>query len=150
MDHAGGARAFIAEGATVIVPAPGKAYFEMLARRPHTIVPDELQMKPRPAKVEDVADERILKDESGEIRLYNVDNPHVKGMLMVHLPQPNIVYVTDILSIRPPFDRTPGTVAVGAALRKYGINDAMIAAGHGTNRKQSELGAQIGQEVGSR
>jgi glyoxylase-like metal-dependent hydrolase (beta-lactamase superfamily II) len=150
MDHAGGARAFIAEGAAVIVPAPGKAYFEMLARRPHTIVPDELQMKPRPAKVEDVADERILKDESGEIRLYNVDNPHVKGMLMVHLPQPNIVYVTDILSIRPPFDRTPGTVAVGAALRKYGINDAMIAAGHGTNRKQSELGAQIGQEVGSR
>ncbi len=58
MDHSGGTRTFIAEGATVIVPAPGKAYFEALARRPHTLVPDELQKKPSAAKVEEVADQR--------------------------------------------------------------------------------------------
>ncbi len=34
MDHTGGMRAFAAEGATVIVPAPDKAYFEEVIKRP--------------------------------------------------------------------------------------------------------------------
>ena len=48
MDHTGGLRTFAAEGATVIVPAPDKAYFEKDLRLPHTVVPDELQ-KHQPA-----------------------------------------------------------------------------------------------------
>jgi glyoxylase-like metal-dependent hydrolase (beta-lactamase superfamily II) len=41
MDHTGGTRTYMAEGATVIVPSPNKAYFEKVARNPHTLVPDE-------------------------------------------------------------------------------------------------------------
>ncbi len=37
MDHTGGMRAFAAEGATVIVPAPDKAYFEQVIKAPHTL-----------------------------------------------------------------------------------------------------------------
>ena len=33
MDHTGGMRAFAAEGATVIVPAPDKSYFEEVIKR---------------------------------------------------------------------------------------------------------------------
>src|SRR5437899_244317 len=51
MDHTGGTRTYIAEGATVIVPSPDKAYFEQVARTRHTIVADELAKKPRAAKV---------------------------------------------------------------------------------------------------
>ena len=32
MDHTGGMRAYVAEGATVIVPAPTKAYFEQVVQ----------------------------------------------------------------------------------------------------------------------
>jgi metal-dependent hydrolase (beta-lactamase superfamily II) len=43
IDHTGGIRTtFIAEGATVIVPTPDNAYFEKVARMPHTVAPDEL------------------------------------------------------------------------------------------------------------
>src|SRR5215472_6266944 len=64
MDHTGGTRTYIAEGATVIVPTPDKAYFERVARTRHTVVPDELAKKPRPAKIQEVKEQLALKDDS--------------------------------------------------------------------------------------
>jgi hypothetical protein len=46
--------------------------------------------------------------------------------------------------------RTEGTLAVGEALKKYNIKNALIAGGHGTTAKQSEIGAALGVEVSSR
>ena len=151
-DHAGGARSYIAEGATVIVPNPDKAYFEKTARMPHTIVPDELQRKPRAAKVQEVKDQLSLKDDADEIRLYNIVNPHVEGMLLGHVVKSNIVWVTDLLSPRGggAVARNPGTLAVGEALKKAGIAGATIAGGHGTTAKQAEIGAALGTELSSR
>src|SRR5947209_5510280 len=104
MDHAGGTRTFIAEGATVIVPSPAKAYFEKVARMPHTVAPDELAKKPRAAKVQEVKDQTSLKDDGDEIRLYNILNPHSEGMILTHVVKSNVVYVTDILSPRGPIE----------------------------------------------
>jgi glyoxylase-like metal-dependent hydrolase (beta-lactamase superfamily II) len=150
MDHTGGTRTFMAEGATVIVPSPDKAYFEKVARMPHTVVPDELAKKRRAAKVQEVKDQLSLKDDSEEIRLYNIANPHADGMLIGHVVKPNVVYVTDILSPRGPIERNPGTLAVGEALKKNGITNSTIAGGHGTTAKQAEIGAALGTEVSSR
>ncbi len=151
MDHTGGTRTFMAEGATVIAPSPDKAYFEKVARMPHTVAPDELAKKRRAAvKVQEVKDQLSLKDDSEEIRLYNITNPHVDGMIIGHLVKPNIVYVTDILSPRGPIERNPGTLAVGEALKKNGITNSTIAGGHGTTAKQAEIGAALGTEVSSR
>src|SRR5207253_1756857 len=109
-DHSGGTRAFVAEGAQVIVPAPGKAHFERTLKMPHTLVPDEMQNKRRAAiKVTEVKDQQTIKDDTTEIRLYNIPNPHVQGYLLVHVVKENVVYVTDLLSPRGQVDRTPGT-----------------------------------------
>jgi glyoxylase-like metal-dependent hydrolase (beta-lactamase superfamily II) len=43
MDHTGGMRAFAAEGATVIAPAPDKAYFDNVIKAKHTLEPDAQQ-----------------------------------------------------------------------------------------------------------
>lgn len=150
MDHTGGTRTFMAEGATVIVPTPDKAYFEKVARMPHTVAPDELAKKPRAAKVQEVKDQLSLKDDSEEIRLYNIANPHADGMIIAHVVKPNVVFVTDILSPRGPIERNPGTLAVGEALKKNGITNSTIAGGHGTTAKQAEIGAALGTEVSSR
>jgi glyoxylase-like metal-dependent hydrolase (beta-lactamase superfamily II) len=150
MDHTGGTRTYIAEGATVIVPAPDKAYFEKVARAPHTVAPDELAKKPRPAKIQEVKDQLSLKDDTDEIRLYNITNPHADGMILAHVVKGNIVYVTDILSPRGQIERNPGTLAVGEALKKNGIANATIAGGHGTTAKQADIGAALGTEVTSR
>jgi glyoxylase-like metal-dependent hydrolase (beta-lactamase superfamily II) len=139
MDHTGGMRTYVAEGATVIVPSPDKAYFEKDVKAPHTIVPDDLQKKPRAATIVEVEDQMSLKDDTDEVRLYRIPNPHVQGMFIGYLPKHNIVYVTDLVSPRGPIDRSEMTVSVGDALRKYGIRDATLAGGHGTTAKQADV-----------
>src|SRR5437660_3021232 len=113
MDHTGGMRTYVAEGVTVIVPTPDKAYFEKDVRAPRTLVADDLQKKPRTATTVEVKDQMSLKDETDEIRLHNIPNPHVQGFLLAHLPASNILYVTDLISPRGPIDRSEATVAVG-------------------------------------
>jgi glyoxylase-like metal-dependent hydrolase (beta-lactamase superfamily II) len=139
MDHTGGMRAFAAEGATVIVPAPDKAYFEQVISRPHTLEPDAEEKAMKPAAVEEVKDTLTIKDDTVEIRLYNIPNPHVEGMLIAHVVKDNILWVTDLVSPRGPITRSPGTVAVGEALRKCEITAATIAGGHGTTVKQDDI-----------
>ena len=84
-----------------------------------------------------------LKDEAAEIRLYNIQNPHVQGFLLAHVVTGNILYVTDLISPRGPIDRSEGTAAAGEALRKYGITGATIAGGHGTLAKQADIGPAL-------
>lgn len=143
MDHTGGTRAFAAEGATVIVPAPTKAYFENVIKASHASFPDAQQKVMKPANVQEVKDTLSLKDDTVEVNLYNIPNPHVEGMLLIHVVKDNVVWVTDILSPRGQIGRNPGTVAVGNALRKYNITGATIAGGHGTTAKQADIAAAL-------
>ena len=123
--------------------AEDKAYFEKDIKAPHTVVPDDLQKKPRTTEIIGVKDQMTLKDETGEIRLYNIANPHVQGFLLAHVVTGNILYVTDLISPRGPIDRSEATVAVGEVLRKYGITGATIAGGHGAVAKQSDIGPSL-------
>jgi glyoxylase-like metal-dependent hydrolase (beta-lactamase superfamily II) len=139
MDHTGGMRAFAAEGATVIVPAPDKAYFEQVINTPHVLEPDAQQKAMKPANVVEVKDAFSIKDDTVEINLYNIPNPHVEGFLLAHVVKDNILYVTDLVSPRGPITRNPATVAVGDALRKLNITGATIAGGHGATAKQADI-----------
>jgi glyoxylase-like metal-dependent hydrolase (beta-lactamase superfamily II) len=143
MDHTGGARAFVAEGATVLVPSSAKAYFDKMLALPRTVRPDAQQKQPKPVQVVGVADETTLKDDTVEIRLHNIPNPHVDGMIIGHVVGPNILWVTDIWSPGRDAARTPGTLALAEAVKKYGIKDATFAGGHGSNAKQSVLEAAV-------
>jgi len=143
MDHTGGMRTFVAEGAKVIVPSPDKAYFDRDVKMPHTVVPDDLQKKPRAAEISEVNDQMTLKDDTAEIRLYNIPNPHAQGFLLAHVINGNVLYVTDLISPRGPIERSEQTAAVGTAVRKYGITNTTIAGGHGTLAKQADLTAQL-------
>ena len=139
MDHTGGMRAFAAEGATVIVPAPDKAYFEQVIKAPHTLEPDAQQKAMKPATVQEVKDTFSIKDDMAEINLYNIPNPHVDGYLLIHVVKDNILWVTDLISPRGPIARNPQTLAVGEALRKHNITGALIAGGHGVTAKQADI-----------
>jgi glyoxylase-like metal-dependent hydrolase (beta-lactamase superfamily II) len=143
MDHTGGMRTFVAEGATIVVPAPDKAYFEMDVAAPRTVVPDDLQKKPTAANIVEVKDQMSLKDDTDEIRIYNITNPHVQGMFIGHVAKGNVLYVTDLISPRGAIERSAATVAVGEAVRKFGISGAVIAGGHGTTAKQADIAAAL-------
>jgi glyoxylase-like metal-dependent hydrolase (beta-lactamase superfamily II) len=143
MDHSGGTRAYVAEGAEVVLPGQARPFFEKMFQAEHKITPDALARSPKPAKIVDVKDTLSLKDATVEIRLYNIPNPHVDGMVIGHVVGPNVVWVTDLISPRGPIGRSPATVAVGDALRKANITGATIAGGHGTTAKQADIAAAL-------
>ena len=144
MDHTGGMRAYVAEGATIVVPAGSKEVFAKAARAPHSVAPDAQQKAGnKAAKIVEVKDTMAFKDDTAEIKLINIPNPHVDGMIIGHVVGPNIVYVTDLVSPRGTIGRSPATVAVGDALRKAGISGATIAGGHGTTAKQADIGTAL-------
>jgi len=143
MDHTGGTRAYVAEGAEIVMPAQARPFFEKMFQAEHKLQPDALAKQPKPAKIVDVKDAMALKDETVTVNLYNIPNPHVDGMIIAHVVGPNVVYVTDLISPRGPIGRSPATVAVGDALRKAGITNATIAGGHGTTAKQADITAAL-------
>jgi glyoxylase-like metal-dependent hydrolase (beta-lactamase superfamily II) len=144
MDHTGGMRTYAAEGANVIVPTPDKAYFEKDLKGTHTVLADELSKNPKKAgKVTEVKDQMTIKDDNVEVKLYRIDNPHVDGILIVHLPKENIVWVTDLWNPGTNAGKSENAEAFAAALKKLGIAGATIAGGHGNNGKQSDLEAVV-------
>ena len=143
MDHTGGMRTYVAEGAKVIIPSGDKAYFEKDVKMPHTVVPDDLQNKPRAASFVEVKDQMTLKDDTAEVRLYNITNPHAQGFLLGHVVTGNILYITDLISPRGPIERSENTASAGASIRKLGITGATIAGGHGTTVKQADIGPAL-------
>jgi Metallo-beta-lactamase superfamily len=143
MDHTGGMRAYVAEGATVIVPAQDKAFFEQVAKAPHALQPDAQQRAPKPVNVQGVTETFSIKDDTVEINLYNIANPHADGMLIGHVVKENVVWVTDLFNPVGQPARNPGSIAVGNALRKYNITNATMAGGHGGVGKQADFTAQL-------
>ena len=130
-DHSGGARTYVAEGATVVVAAPNKAHFEAVFRSPHTVNPDELQKNPKPANVVEFSDKMDLKDEGGDIHLYKIANEHADGLLMGHIANENLVWVTDLYSPLRDKERSANFVAFYESLKKFGIAPERVAGGHG-------------------
>ncbi len=143
MDHTGGTRAYVAEGAEIVIPGQARPFFEKMFQAEHKLTPDALAQQPKPAKIVDVKDTMSLKDETVEIRLYNIPNPHADGMIIAHVVGPNLVWTTDLISPRGPVARNPNTVAVGEALRKASITGSTIVGGHGTTAKQAEIAAAL-------
>jgi glyoxylase-like metal-dependent hydrolase (beta-lactamase superfamily II) len=156
MDHAGGVRTYVAEGATIIVPSQSAEYLEKAIRAPHTLVPDALEKNPRPAKIYGVFENMTLRDDTTELRVYNLAagaetaprlaNPHIDGMLVGHVVDRKILYVTDLISPRgAAIPRSPETIAVGNTLKEFDVDDAdlIIAGGHGGTIKRAEIAAAI-------
>jgi hypothetical protein len=139
MDHSGGARTYVAEGAEIVLPGQARPFFEKMFAAKHELKPDALAKAPKAAKIVDVKDTLSLKDDTVEINLINIPNPHADGMVIAHVVGPNLVWVTDLISPRGPINRSPATVAVGDALRKANITNATIVGGHGTTAKQAEI-----------
>lgn len=150
MDHAGGTRTYVAEGATVVVAAPTRAHFNRTLRRPRTVIADSQQTARKRLWITEVKEKLTLKDEVGEIRLYNIKNPHSEGHLIGHVVKDNIVFVTDLISPRGPVARNEGSLAVGEAFKKYGVSGSLIAGGHGATVKQADIAAALGLEVSGR
>src|SRR3989440_6494003 len=100
MDHAGGARTYAAEGASVLVGDGNRAHFERVFKAAHRVDGDALQENPRPVHLEEVADLKVLGDGKRTVEILRVENPHAEGMLIGHVPDARLGWVADLCSPR--------------------------------------------------
>jgi glyoxylase-like metal-dependent hydrolase (beta-lactamase superfamily II) len=159
MDHTGGMRTYVAEGAIVVVPSEALEYFEKVVRTPHTVVPDEQQKNPRTPVIYGVYENMTIKDDTSEIRLYNLsaassataarlENAHAEGMLIGHVVGPKLMYVTDLISPRgAAIERSEATIAVGNTLREWDVEepDLTFVGGHGATVKRADIARALAE-----
>ena len=141
-DHSGGVRAFIAEGATVVTTAPGRAAVERAIRSPHTIHPDRLSREPRTAAFEIVSGKHVITDGSRRVELIEVENEHAAGMLVAWVPAEKLLFVNDLFlplgKTFPSKAELPMNLAFVRWLDRSGLDPEIVLAIHGSSRGTAE------------
>ena len=149
MDHAGGVRAYAAQGATLVVGKGVGEHFRKVLAMPFTRNPDLPVRDLTRTPIVEVADKHVLSDGQREVHAYIVDpNPHSVGLLIGYVPDAKLGFVTDIWSPSPaPLgDKlNPGQAAVVATVKKAGITPEKFAGGHGSVGDYAPLAALEGK-----
>jgi glyoxylase-like metal-dependent hydrolase (beta-lactamase superfamily II) len=149
-DHSGGARTYLAEGATLVTTPGNKNYFEAMAKAVRTITPDALMLTPRPPVIETVQNmKRVFTDDAHTVEIYDIGpGPHAKEMLIVYLPKEKLVFQGDLLNLPQPGTTivTPGnetTAHFADRLKALGLNVEKIAGVHGRTATMDDLRVAI-------
>ena len=148
MDHSGGVRGLLAEGATLVVGQGSVQHFRRVLAAPTTRNPDLAARDFSRVPILEVPESHVMSDARGrQVIAYLMDNPHAKGMLMGYVPDAKLGYVTDIWSPGPPLPAkpNPGLVSVVNIVRKAGIQPERFAGGHGSTADYQPLVRLVGQ-----
>ena len=70
VDHSGGLRPFVAEGATIVTHQINKAWFEKVFAMPHTLNPDRLAQARRRPSFETMTERKVLTDGNHVIEIH--------------------------------------------------------------------------------
>jgi len=151
-DHAGGLRAVVAEGITIITQAQNKPYYERALAMPHTINPDQLTKSPKPPVIETVDDKRVLMDGTRTLELIRLSSAHSDTMLIGYLPKEKILIEADLFN--PPAVNAPAPAAVNpitagfyASLQQMKLEVNQILPLHGRAVTMKDLQAAVGKSA---
>jgi hypothetical protein len=109
MDHAGGLRALLAEGGTLVVGQGAGAHFRRVLEAPATRNPDLPARSYHMNPILEVPESHVMSDSAGrQVIIYVMDNPHAKGMLMTWVPHAKLGFVTDIAGTAAPRETQSG------------------------------------------
>jgi glyoxylase-like metal-dependent hydrolase (beta-lactamase superfamily II) len=97
-DHAGGIRAAISQGLTIVTHEGNKEFYEKVVYpRSHTITPDALAQNPKPLRIRAVGQTHVINDPMRTIEVHHVaGNAHNGNMLVVYLPAEKILIQADL------------------------------------------------------
>jgi glyoxylase-like metal-dependent hydrolase (beta-lactamase superfamily II) len=121
-DHLGGARTYVAEGATVVTHQSNLDYYRdvVFAPRVQVLQPDRLSLSPfattgpAPAAIETVTDRQVFTDGQRILLLFHIQGlEHNGGMLVAWLPQERILVNADLWT--PPDAAAAPPANVGAS-----------------------------------
>ena len=133
MDHAGGLRAYAAEGATLVVGKGAADHYRKVLSASWRRNPDLLQRDLGGTRIIEVGDKQVFSDGKREVSAHLFDNPHSAAMLIGYVADARIAFVADVYSPGPPLPPkiNPALASVVNAVKKSGIQPQTIAGGHG-------------------
>jgi hypothetical protein len=100
LDHAGGFRAAVAEGLTIITHRGNEAFLRMIASRPHTVRQDALALNPKEPQFQFVDDELTLRDGTNEVILYKANgNIHTGLLVYAWVPRDRTLVQADFYDV---------------------------------------------------
>ena len=101
LDHAGGIRAFMAAGATVVTPFSAQGFYSRVARAPHTRRPDSLEKSRRAVTIEAFGGgPRVLTDGTRRVEIYPMPTSHAEDLVVIYLPGEKLLIEADHISPR--------------------------------------------------
>ncbi|HEY2922421.1 MAG TPA: MBL fold metallo-hydrolase [Candidatus Binatia bacterium] len=133
LDHAGGIRAFMASGATVIAPFSAKEFYGRVAKAPHTRRPDSLEKQQGGVVIEAFGGgPRVLTDGARRVEVYPMPTSHAEDLVVIYLPAEKIVIEADHISPRNGQVRAaPLVKEFVTALDKLNLDVSTIVGIHG-------------------
>jgi hypothetical protein len=146
MDHSGGMRAYLAQGATLVVGKGAADHYRKVLAAPFTRNPDLAARNLGGVKIIEVGDKYVISDGKREVSAHLLENPHSAAYLMGYVVDARIAYVTDIYSPGPPLPAkiNPALASVYNAVKKAGIQPMTVAGGHGSTAPYALLAALAG------
>jgi len=148
MDHAGGVRGIVAEGATLVVGRGAGEHFRRVLAAPTMRNPDVAPRSYHMTPILEVPESHVMSDSSGrQVIVYVMDNPHAKGMLMGWVPHARLGFVTDVWTPGPPLPAkpNPGLASVVNTVKRAGLQPERFAGGHGSTADYQLLVRLVGQ-----
>jgi glyoxylase-like metal-dependent hydrolase (beta-lactamase superfamily II) len=136
-DHAGGARAFAAEGATIVTTSGNQRYFEEMVSSPRTMVPDRLASTKLKARVEGFRKKHTITDGEQTVELIDIGaSPHSDEMIAVYLPKQKVLFQGDMFYFDngarfPPRNRVQIMQFFSRWLKKQDLKVEQIYSVHG-------------------
>src|SRR5882724_11821575 len=150
-DHAGGLRAFVAEGVTVITQEVNRGFLAQALGAPSTVRPDLQAKSGRQPVVEGVGERRTLTDGTRTVEIYRIQGIlHHDGMLMVYLPKEKLLSQADAYTpvppnATPPTPPSPFNVALAENIARLKLDVGDLLPLHGRLVPVAELYRAIGK-----
>ena len=151
-DHAGGVRAFAAEGVTVITHEVNRAWWDSTLVARATVSPDHLTKSgKKPAPAEGVRDKRVLTDGARTIEIHHIAGVlHDDGLLMVYLPKEKLLIEADAYTppppnTPPPSPPSPFTVGLVDNIGRLGLTVDRLLPLHGRIVPLADLNQAAGR-----
>ena len=151
-DHAGGLRAAVAEGATLITSAQAKPYFERVFANPNTLRPDRMALSGNKPNIIAVDGKLVLRDGPRSIEIHEMQgSAHAQGFMLVYLPKERLLIEADAYTPGPPNSPAPAVPNANAVnlvqnIERLGLGVDRILPLHGRVVPTGELMAFIGRK----
>lgn len=142
MDHAGGLRAYLAQGATLVVGKGSIEHYRKVLAAPVTRNPELKTRDFSRVQIVEVAGKHVISDGKREVSAHLIENPHATATLIGYVADARLAFVTDIWS--PGRDPLPQKIssplaALVNAVKQAGIAPLRFAGGHGSTADYAPL-----------